>query len=220
MQDEFLYQIVPPPNSGRIKRLIYILYNRFVRLRGTPEQIAWGTAIGFFVAMTPTMGLQTYIVIPLAALLGVSKVASAIAVWLTNPLTAPFLYGFNYMIGAMILGYPLKMDVFSNTSWTVFIHSGTQVFYSLWIGGFVTGIVLGVAGYFLAEGMIVTAREKSDKLKKIKKKVKSSAAELKKIKEKVHVSPADIKKLKEKIPVKASNILKHKKKLPAKEERN
>jgi len=211
MQDDFLYQAVPPPNSGRIKRFIFHLYNRFIRIRGTPEQVAWGAAIGFFVAMTPTMGFQTYIVIPLAALLGVNKVSAAIAVWLTNPLTAPFLYGFNYMIGAMILGYPLKMNVLSNVSITFLFHSGKQVFYSLWVGGIVSGIILGIAGYFLAEGMIITARQKSDKLKKIKEKVQSSAAELKKIKEKV--PPVDIKKIKEKLPVKSANIKKIKKRI-------
>ncbi|MBF0449849.1 MAG: DUF2062 domain-containing protein [Candidatus Magnetomorum sp.] len=199
MQDDFEYQAVPPTGAGRIKRFVFHLYNRFIRLRGTPEQIAWGVAIGFFVAMTPTMGFQTYIVIPLAALVGVSKVASAIAVWLTNPLTAPFLYGFNYMIGAMILGYPLKIDVFSNVSFSFLIHSGRQVFYSLWVGGFVTGVILGIAGYFLAEGLIVTAREKAERLKKIKEKVQTSAAELKKIKDKV--PPVDIKKIKEKISI-------------------
>jgi hypothetical protein len=211
MQDNFLYQAVPPPDSGRIKRFLFRLYNRFIRIRGTPEQVAWGTAIGFFVAMTPTMGFQTYIAIPLAALLGVSKVAAAIAVWLTNPLTAPFLYGFNYMIGAMILGYPLKMNVLSNVSFTFLFNSGRQLYYSLLVGGFVTGVILGIAGYFLAEGLIVTAREKSDKLKKIKEKVQHSAAELKKIKEKV--PPVDIKKIKEKLPVKPAKIREIKEKI-------
>jgi len=180
MQEEYVYQADPPPDSGYIKRFLFQMYNRFVRLRGTPEQIAWGAAIGFFVAMTPTMGIQTYIVVPLAALLGVSKLAAAIAVWITNPLTAPFLYGFNYMIGAMILGYPLKMNVFSNASWTVLYHSGRQVFHCLWVGGLVTGVILGIAGYFFAEGIIITARAKSEQLKKIKKKVQTSAKELKK----------------------------------------
>jgi hypothetical protein len=187
MEEEFYYQAVPPENSGYIKRLLFRLYNRFIRIRGTPERVAWGAAIGFFVAMTPTMGIQTYIVVPLAALLGVSKLAAAITVWITNPLTAPFLYGFNYMIGAMILGYPLKMNVVSNTSWSVLYHSGQQVFYSLWIGGFVTGIIFGIAGYFLAEGIIITAREKSDKLKKLKEKVQTSASGLKKLKDKIPV---------------------------------
>ncbi|ETR73509.1 MAG: hypothetical protein OMM_00900 [Candidatus Magnetoglobus multicellularis str. Araruama] len=197
MQDDvFIYEAVPPQNAGYSKRFLFHLYNRFIRIRGTPERIAWGAAIGFFVAMTPTMGIQTYIVVPLAAILGVSKLSAALAVWITNPLTAPFLYGFNYMIGAMILGYPLKMNVFSNTSWSVLFHSGQQVFYALWIGGFVTGIILGIAGYFLAEGIIITAREKSEKLKKLK-----DSEKLQKIKQKVQSSASELKKLKEKIPV-------------------
>ncbi|CAN2039318.1 conserved membrane hypothetical protein [Candidatus Magnetomoraceae bacterium gMMP-15] len=150
----------------RIKKFLYHIYDRFIRLRGTPDEIAWGVAIGFFVAMTPSMGFQTYIAVPLAALLGVSKVSAAIAVWLTNPLTAPFIYGFNYMVGAMVLDYPLRIAVFSNPSWHAILNAGKQVLFALLLGGTLTGIIAGLAGYFLVEGMIRTAREKAHKLKK------------------------------------------------------
>jgi len=194
-------KINEPQKKSRFKNLFLQVYYRFIRLRDTPEQIAWGVAIGFFIAMTPTLGFQTYIVIPLAALIGVSKVAAAISVWLTNPLTAPFFYGFNYMIGAMILGYPFKVDVFTNPSWIEIFHSGRQVLYALLVGGTITGIIFGVAGYFFTEGMIRTAREKAKELKKIKEKIPVKAADLKKIKEKIHVQTPDLKKIKEKLHV-------------------
>jgi len=96
------------PAPGRVKRFARWFYNRFVRLHGSPEQIAWGTALGLFLAMSPTMGLQMAIAIPLAAFFKISKLAAAGAVWLTNPATAPFIYWFNFKLGAKILGYPLK----------------------------------------------------------------------------------------------------------------
>lgn len=143
---------------NKIKKSIFTLYERFLRIRETPEQIAWGVAVGFFVAMTPTMGIQTYLVIPLAALLGFSKITAAAGVWITNPVTAPFVYGFNYLIGAMVLGYPLKVEVFSNPTREAIMGAGKQVFLALSVGGTLTGIIVGGAGYFATLGLIRNVR--------------------------------------------------------------
>ena len=157
-------------SRGRIRRFFRYFYDRFVRLHGSPRAIAWGAALGFFVAMTPTMGIQTYIAVPLAALFRISKVAAATTVWLTNPLTAPFIYGFNYMAGAKLLGYPLKISFTSNPSWQTFWHSGKCVFLALTVGGILTGVAVGVAGYFLTLSMVTAAREKAHRLKMLHKK--------------------------------------------------
>lgn len=142
----------------RIKKFLLALSKRIIQFRGTPEQLSWGMAVGFFVAMTPTMGIQTYIVIPLAALLGISKITAATGVWITNPLTAPFIYGFNYLIGAMLLGYPAEITVFSSPSRETLFSSGKQVFMALAVGGTITGIIAGAAGYFVTLGLIKSAR--------------------------------------------------------------
>jgi uncharacterized protein (DUF2062 family) len=157
----------PPP--GRIKRGTRYFYDRFLRLRGSPEQVAWGAAVGFFVAMTPTMGIQTLLAVPVAAFFRINKVAAAATVWLTNPFTAPFIYGFNYVAGAKLLGYPLKAQFFSNPSWETLWHSSKSVLISLVVGGTLSGIVVGVAGYFLTLAMVRTAREKARRLRRRRK---------------------------------------------------
>lgn len=153
----------------RTKIFLHSLYNRFIRIKGTPEQLAYGVAIGFFVAMTPTMGFQTFIVIPLASLLGINKVTSAMAVWITNPITAPFIYSFNYLLGAVLLGYPLKLDAFSNPSPEMFFSAGKQVLIALTVGGIVTGIMTGVAGYFATLGIINSAKKTNKAIHRLKK---------------------------------------------------
>ena len=35
------------------------VYERFIRIRGEPREIALGFALGIFVGMTPTVGVQT-----------------------------------------------------------------------------------------------------------------------------------------------------------------
>ena len=157
------------PPRGSIRRGARYFYDRFLRLRGSPEQVAWGAAVGFFVAMTPTMGIQTLLAVPVAAFFRINKVAAAATVWLTNPFTAPFIYGFNYMVGARLIGYPLKAVFFSSPSWETFWYSSKSVFVSLMVGGILSGIVVGVAGYFLTLGLVRAAREKARRLRRKKR---------------------------------------------------
>jgi uncharacterized protein (DUF2062 family) len=158
----------PNASAGRPRRLARYLYDRFIRLHGSPEEIAWGAAVGFFVAMSPTMGFQTCLAVPIAAFFKINKVAAAATVWLTNPVTAPFIYGFNYMIGAKLLGYPLNAVFFSSPSWETFWHASTGVLLSLIVGGALIGVVVGLAGYFLTLWMVRTAREKTRRIRRKK----------------------------------------------------
>ena len=154
------------PSPGRIRRFARYFYNRFLRLHGSPEQIAWGAAVGFFVAMSPTMGFQMCISVPIAAFFKISKLAAAAAVWLTNPATAPLIYWINYKMGAKLLGYPLKAGFLANPSWNTFWHSGTHVFVSLTLGGIITGIIVGLVGYFVTLAMVKATREKARRLRR------------------------------------------------------
>lgn len=77
---------------------------RLIRLQAEPEDIAKGFALGIFIGMTPTFGFQMLIAIFLALLLKENKIAAAIGVWITNPLTAPFIYALEYESGRLLLG--------------------------------------------------------------------------------------------------------------------
>ncbi|MBW1897020.1 MAG: DUF2062 domain-containing protein [Deltaproteobacteria bacterium] len=156
----------PAGSSGPVRQFSRYFYERFVKLHGSPEEIAWGAAVGCFVAMTPTMGIQMILAVPIAALFRISKVAAAATVWVTNPVTAPFVYGLNYMLGAKLLGYPLKAPFFLSPSWETFWNSGRHVVLSLTLGGVITGIMAGLAGYFVVLVMVKTAREKAQRLRR------------------------------------------------------
>jgi uncharacterized protein (DUF2062 family) len=148
------------PAPGRIKRFARYFYDRFVRFHGSPEEIAWGVACGFFVAMTPTMGFQMAIAVPIAAFFRISKIAAAAGVWLTNPVTAPFLYWLNYKVGAKILGYPVNGHFLADPSWKTFWSSGTHAVLSLTVGGAITGLIAGAIGYVVTLAMVRAARKK------------------------------------------------------------
>jgi hypothetical protein len=115
------------------------------------------------------MGFQTAIAVPIAAFFRINKVAAAATVWLTNPITAPFIYGFNYMLGAKLLGHPVRNAIgtasATGLSWETFWHSSKGVFLSLTVGGTLTGVVVGIAGYLLTLALVRTARQKARRLR-------------------------------------------------------
>jgi uncharacterized protein (DUF2062 family) len=125
-----------------------LMLTRFVRLRGLPEEIARGMALGIFIGMTPTMGLQMPIALVFAYLLKENRLAAVLGVWITNPATAPFIYGLEYELGRRLLGmeyvsFPgeLTIDSVSKVGW--------EVLAPLWLGGILGGILLAPIAYWL-----------------------------------------------------------------------
>ena len=95
------------------------------------------------------MGLQTVMVLFLAALLKWNKLSAAIGVWITNPLSAPFIYGMTYLTGARIMGLKKAQYVDPEQSITIIskiITKAPDVFLSLIIGGIILGIPIAIIG--------------------------------------------------------------------------
>jgi uncharacterized protein (DUF2062 family) len=86
-----------------IKRSPKKIYERFLKIRGRPREIALGFALGLFIGMTPFMGIQMASAAFLAELFKWNKFSAATGAWITNPLTAPLIYSINYLIGARLL---------------------------------------------------------------------------------------------------------------------
>lgn len=128
-------------------------YIRFIKIRGEPRKIALGFAMGLFIGMTPSMGFQTAIVIFIAALLKWNKISAAIGVWITNPLTAPFIYSTTYFIGAKILdiknGYNPSVEL-NLTVLEKLLQKAPQVIWALIIGGIILGLPLALVGYYFS----------------------------------------------------------------------
>ncbi len=119
-----------------------------------------GMALGLAVGMTPTMGFQMAIAVALAALLGQSKIAAALGVWITNPVTAPVIYSATYTVGACVLRLPLRPP---EGFWTALtsIHGLTfSIFGPLWVGGVICALPVGVVGYWLTYEATVAYRLK------------------------------------------------------------
>ena len=101
--------------QGNLRKFLRRLYERFVKIRGRPREIALGFALGLFIGMSPTMGIQMPISVFVAAIFQWSKISAAVGVWITNPFTAPFIYGLTYVVGARLLGLKASLTL-PNTS--------------------------------------------------------------------------------------------------------
>ena len=121
-------------------RQIKLNFLRFVRMRGTPDEIAKGLALGIFIGMTPTFGFQMLIAVFFAYLLRENKLAAALGVWITNPLTAPFIYALEYESGRLLLHMP-RVHLPHELSFQALEHLGYEVMVPLWFGGVVYGIL-------------------------------------------------------------------------------
>lgn len=130
---------------------------RFLRIRGNPGEIALGLSLGLFIGMTPIMGLHMVLAVFLAALFKWNKISAAIGVWITNPFTAPIIYGINYFVGKNLLGMNhsfLLSPTVSSSSILDALQKTPEILVALTVGGAVTGIPLAVAGYYLSRAAI------------------------------------------------------------------
>lgn len=126
------------------------------------EPVARGLALGMFVAVTPTMGVQ-WIVAALLILIFPANLPIALAACLvTNPLTTPaFLYA-EYVIGAWMLeqgGYGPIKPFDTDISFTNLSHILSDVGISIVIGSIALGIMLGVASYFFVHSFVAVERK-------------------------------------------------------------
>jgi len=126
---------------------------RFVRLRGTPDEIAKGTALGIFIGMTPTFGFQMLIAVFFAWLLRENKIAAALGVWITNPVTAPFIYALEYESGRLLFGMP-HVGMPEELSFAALKSLGWEVFVPLSVGSLVYGLICASLAYALTLRLI------------------------------------------------------------------
>jgi uncharacterized protein (DUF2062 family) len=113
---------------------------RLARQRGTPDEIAKGLALGIFVGMTPTFGVQMLLAVLLAFVLKENKLAAAAGVWITNPLTAPFIYALEYESGRLLLGLP-RLRLPQELSFSAMQSLGYDFMIPLWTASLIYGVI-------------------------------------------------------------------------------
>ena len=159
-------------------RALKYLRLRFIRLRGRPEDIARGAALGVFAGAMPIVPFQTAFAVFLALLFKGSKIAAALGTWVSNPLNWYFLYFYTYKIGAEILGLRARPKAFQavltaihegESAWLIFKQmagAGGEFMAAFLLGGLVLGTVLSIPSYFISLRMILRFRAYRDRRQK------------------------------------------------------
>ena len=134
--------------------------------RGSPEAIAGGFSLGLFLALTPTIGLQVILAVFMATIFKVSRPAALISVMITNPVTVPPIFTFNYWIGSIFFDGPSVGEVYRHfikiaaemaklNFWEVgaqlkaFAATGQDMLLPLLCGSMVVATIAGLLSYVL-----------------------------------------------------------------------
>ena len=151
----------PKKRTTGIRRFLRYFQLRFIRLRGSPHELALGMALGIFTGSMPVMPFQIAIAVLLALIFKGSKIAAALGTWISNPLNWYFLYYYSYKVGAAILQLPNTNGVFasvmtsvrnSEDGWLIagkIVNAGGNMIAAFLIGGLVLGLVIAPPFYFV-----------------------------------------------------------------------
>jgi uncharacterized protein (DUF2062 family) len=108
---------MPEPQVGKKTSGIKRLIRKILMLDDTPHSIALGTAIGMWIGMTPTVGVQMILVIIFwfltRPLFRFNKFAAILTVYLSNPFTIVPIYYFNYWVGTWFVEGTVKYEDFA-----------------------------------------------------------------------------------------------------------
>ena len=155
-------------------------WRRLLQLDDTPESIALGAAIGMFIAWTPTVGIQMVMIIALALVIPMNRIAAFVAIYISNPVTMVPMYYLDYVVGLFLLGregmgYDEFLDLWNVTVeiankesyWTAtkifFEQLGLPLLTATFFGGTVIGTLTAVPTYPLTLKWIQKYRERKSK---------------------------------------------------------
>lgn len=141
----------------RVRR--FVIHN-VLHADDPPHKLALGAAIGMFVSLTPTGGLQSLLVIFFAWLFRANKVVGLPLVWISNPLTAIPIIWASYEVGRICLWQDSAVDP---AWWKELTHPPSgfwnaltffwgrlmEIFWPFLLGSLVLSAILGTATYYL-----------------------------------------------------------------------
>ena len=108
-------------------------------------------AIGLFSAWVP-IPFQMILAAALAIMFRVNVPVSVALVWITNPLTMPFMFYLAYLLGANLLGIDVNHFHFE-ASWAWLKDSLTTIGPSFLLGCAVMSVTWSISGYFILRSL-------------------------------------------------------------------
>ena len=144
-------------------------------LDDTAHSIAMGVAVGLFIGLTPTVGVQMLLVLAVSMVIRCNRTVGCAMVWVSNIATMVPIFFFNYKVGAWVL----RMDAGSLASarddirhafhapgWSqrilvtirAFGRMAIELAGPLWLGSLIVATVVSVSAYFLMRHAVMLYR--------------------------------------------------------------
>ena len=142
------------------------LLRQILALDDTDHSKALGVAIGMFIGMTPTVGIQMVMVMIVAVLTSrlfyFNRVAAILTVYISNPFTMLPLYWMNYKIGTWFVEGNVTRKEFAKALeyngfaewWECILRLFVTIGTPLIVGSMIVATVLGVASYPLMRWLL------------------------------------------------------------------
>ena len=167
----------------KLGRAVKGFFVELMMLNDTPHGIAMGVAVGVFVGLTPTVGLQMAIVAFISLFIRCNRTAGCAMVWISNPVTMVPLYYGNYLVGAGLLE---RFSGMQAMGWSDFYGDIAEAFIyphwyenmaamilafgrmtidlamPLWFGSVIVAVVFSVPSYFIVLALVKRYRRRRE----------------------------------------------------------
>lgn len=124
------------------------------------ESVAKACALGVACGWIP-LPMHTLIAVAIAVLIDCNIPLTAVAIWVANPITMPFMYYYAYKLGAMILNIDMV-----NIHFHLTMHDILKVLHLIWepflLGCLICGVLSGLVTYLLAHLLWPSNKDRLD----------------------------------------------------------
>jgi len=115
--------------------------------------LARGIAVGLFIGLTPTVGIQTVLMLGACLLLRANFPAAFVISWVSNPLTMGPLYVAYGVIGETLLGSWVTYAIVSLFELTWTVASAVMHVAYVGLGSLLVAVPAALAGYLISLGL-------------------------------------------------------------------
>ena len=153
---------------------------RILHINDTPEAIALGAAVGTFIGMTPTVGIQMILMVIVGTVIRANRFAGVAMVYISNPFTVLPIYWLDYVVGSTLLGHEAltyakfeatctefmeQLDVAGLWPATVgFVSEYGDIAVAMTVGGVVLGVILAIPVYPLTLRLVLAHRRHKERV--------------------------------------------------------
>ena len=157
-------------NLARLQKFYYL---KFLRIKGDPHSIAWGSFIGALIGTMPVMPFHTIGIIAVCVLSRNSTTAGLIAsLAISNPFTYIPIYYICLKIGNFLTPYEMSWSTISaileailsgkdfKETAQIVTHLGSEISIVMLTGGFVLALPTAILCYCFTLRLFIKIREK------------------------------------------------------------